>query len=54
MLNTKEGILKNVGNQIATDFYIWEKKILWKSMGVCVCVQPKREIHTDLQQHEGK
>jgi len=65
LLNTKEDILKNVGNQTKTIDFHGIFSILWKSMrtsscsGIHIlhnifCVQQKKEIHTDLEQPEGE
>ncbi len=61
MLNIKEDILKNAGNQTVDGVFptsIVEKEILWKSMGtknclvlqnILFCVQHKKETYTGLE-----
>ncbi len=43
LLNTKEDILKNVDNQ----------HFCWYPL-TSICIQQKKEIHTDLEQHVGE
>ncbi len=66
VLQTKDDILKNVGNQIVAGshwlFIVWNK-ILWNSMAavnclvtnivhnIFFCVQQKKETYTGLNKH---
>jgi len=62
LLNTKEEILKNLGNQTVLAFLFFHES-QWGPSTVCistvfkisffVCVQWKKEFHTGLEQHEG-
>ncbi len=67
MLNTKEDILKNAGNQTVDGpplTSIVLLSLLWKTMGTnsClvfkilqnICVQHKKETHRCLERHEGE
>jgi len=61
LLNTKEDILKNLGNQtvLAVLFFHesqWGPSTVWLPTVFKIsffCVQQKKEIHTGLEQHEG-
>jgi len=58
LLNTKEDIFKNVGNQTVD---VTMNKIIWTSTAginilqyIFFCVQQNSETHTGLEQFEGK
>jgi len=54
LLNIKEDILKNMGNQLMDriDFLVWGK--MSHLVNVFFCLQQKKEIHIGLEQLEGK
>jgi len=59
LLNTKEDILSNVGNQkVAIDqsIFIFPRMEIngWRQLNIFFCVQWKKETNSGLEQHKGE